>query len=71
MVSNIRFLFASPKVRAFWESTASGRKGIYVDGGSEADLASVADEIWREYQAVLACSGGEDPETADDRVTGG
>jgi hypothetical protein len=34
-------------------------------------IVIVADEIWREYQAVLACSGGEDPETADDRVTGG
>ncbi|GIF23779.1 hypothetical protein BJ973_004390 [Actinoplanes tereljensis] len=57
LVSNLRFLFASPKVRAFWGKTTSSRQSIYVQDTKEASLAAVADEIWREYEAVLACSG--------------
>jgi hypothetical protein len=56
MISNLRYLFASPKVRAFWAKTINSRQSVYVEGTSEAGLAAVADEIWREYQAVLACS---------------
>jgi hypothetical protein len=56
MISNLRFLFASPKVRAFWRDTADSRQSIYVEGTKVADLAATAEEIWREYEAVLACS---------------
>ena len=56
MTNSVRYLFASPIVRAFWESTAGSRHGIYVTGTAEASLAAVADQIWKEYQAVLACA---------------
>lgn len=73
LVNNLRFLFASPKVRAFWGKTANSRQSIYVQDTNEASLAAVADEIWREYEAVLACSGenesissgGKSPTIAD------
>lgn len=67
MINNVRFLFASPKVRAFWGTTTNSRQSIYVEGTTEASLADVADQIWREYQAVLACSGEGEPKTADGR----
>ncbi|MEV4347595.1 DUF6082 family protein [Actinoplanes sp. NPDC049596] len=56
MVSNLRYLFASPKVRAFWRDTANNRQNIYVESSAELSLAVVADTIWREYEAVLSCS---------------
>ncbi|GAA2714941.1 hypothetical protein Apa02nite_096800 [Actinoplanes palleronii] len=56
MISNLRFLFASPKVRDFWRDTVNSRTSIYVESSGEADLAAIADEIWAEYEAVLACS---------------
>jgi hypothetical protein len=62
MINNLRFLFASPKIRAFWEKTANSRQSIYIEGTSEASLADVADHIWQEYQAVLACSGNSEAE---------
>jgi hypothetical protein len=61
MVSNLRFLFASPKIRAFWEGTTKSRQSIYVEGSLELDLASFANQILAEYQAVLACAGGAEP----------
>jgi hypothetical protein len=56
MVKNLRFLFASPKVRAFWRDTANSRRTIYVEGSEELGLATTADKIWAEYEDVLACS---------------
>jgi len=67
MISNVRFLFASPKVRAFWGTTANSRQSIYVEGTTEASLADVADQIWREYQSVLACSGENESTPLDGR----
>jgi Family of unknown function (DUF6082) len=61
MVSNLRFLFASPKIRAFWEGTTKSRQSIYVEGSRELDLASFANQILAEYQAVLACAGDAGP----------
>lgn len=61
MISNFRFLFASPKVRAFWGKTASSRRSIYVEDTIEASMAAIADEIWREYEAVLACACESEP----------
>ena len=61
MISNFRYLFASPKVRAFWAKTANSRRSVYVEDTIEASMAAVADEIWREYEAVLACSGENEP----------
>jgi hypothetical protein len=66
MISNLRYLFASPKVRAFWGKTINSRQSIYVEDTAEASLATVADEIWREYEAVLACSGEKEPTSPDD-----
>lgn len=56
MVGNLKFLFASPTVRAFSQDAASNRQSIYVEGSEELGLATVADEIWTECEAVLACS---------------
>ncbi|WP_189082216.1 DUF6082 family protein [Mangrovihabitans endophyticus] len=56
MISNLRFLFASPTVRAFWRETANSRQSIYVNDSRELGLAATADQIWREYESVLACS---------------
>lgn len=60
LISNVRFLFASPKVRAFWRDTANSRESIYVEGSRETRFADLADEIWHEYEAVLACSTSDD-----------
>jgi hypothetical protein len=56
MISNLKHLFASPIVRAFWRDTANTRQNVYVDGTGEKGLATAASEIWSEYEAVLACS---------------
>ena len=56
MISNIRHLFASPKIRDYWGATSMIRKQVYVRGTSEHGLADVADAIWHEYQSLLACS---------------
>jgi len=71
MVSNVRHLFASPKVREYWKDTAKIRRNVYVPGTQEISLAGVADTIWREYEGLLACSaehpdhsGGRDREGA-------
>jgi hypothetical protein len=56
MVSNLKHLFASPIVRAFWRDTANTRQNVYVDRTGEQRLAAAATEIWNEYEAVLACS---------------
>ncbi|MCO8277983.1 DUF6082 family protein [Actinoplanes sp. TRM 88003] len=56
MVSNIRHLFASPKIREYWSATAMTRKNILVSGTHEQSLARVADTVFNEYQSVLACS---------------
>jgi hypothetical protein len=39
----------------------------HVEGVIETSLADVADEIWREYQAVLACSGDSETKPPDER----
>ncbi len=66
MISNLRYLFASPKIRAFWATTVGSRQSVYVEGTEETGLASFADEIWREYEAVLAWAGdGEAPPAHD------
>lgn len=56
MVNNLKYLFASPMIRAFWGDTANSRRNIYVEGTAEQSLDTVATEIWNEYEAVLACS---------------
>lgn len=56
MIANLRFLFASPKIRAFWRDTADSRHSVYVENTGETTLAAIADEIWREYEELLACS---------------
>ena len=56
MMSNLRYFFASPKMRAYWRDTTASRETIYVEDTEERGLAAAADEIWREYEAVLACS---------------
>jgi hypothetical protein len=58
LISNLRSLFASPNIRAFWRDTASTRRSIYVEGTTELDLAALIDDIWREYESVLNCSAG-------------
>jgi hypothetical protein len=67
MISNLRYLFASPKMRAFWGTTANSRRSIYVEDTTEASLAAVANEIWREYEAVLACSAENESVPPDSR----
>ncbi|AGL14161.1 DUF6082 family protein [Actinoplanes sp. N902-109] len=67
MVSNLRYVFASPKIRAFWSESANSRESVYVEETTELSLAAVADEIWREYEDVLACSEGVDAEAAERR----
>ena len=54
-ISNLRYLFASPKMRAFWKDTASNRNSIYNDDTRDSGLAAEADRIWHEYEEVLAC----------------
>lgn len=56
MVNNLKYLFTSPMIRAFWGDTANSRRNIYVEGTAEQSLDTVATEIWNEYEAVLACS---------------
>jgi hypothetical protein len=56
MTNNLKNVFASPIVRAFWRDTANTRHNIYVDGTDEKGLAAAATVIWNEYEAVLACS---------------
>jgi hypothetical protein len=56
MRSNLRYLLASPAIRAYWRATAPSRSSIYVAGTTEYALAEIADEICREYEAVLACA---------------
>jgi hypothetical protein len=67
MTSSLRYLFASPKVRAFWGDTANSRQSIYVEGTAELGLAAAADEIWSEYQAVVACSADAEARAAENR----
>jgi hypothetical protein len=50
MLSALRYLFTSPKIRAFWRDTAGNRSGIYVEGDAELDLAAAADRIWAEQE---------------------
>src|SRR5688500_987620 len=61
LIKNRRDLFASPIMRAFREKPANSRQSIYVEGATEASLADVADQIWRECHAALACSGDNEP----------
>ena len=56
MISNIRHMFASPKIREYWKDSAKIRRNVYVDGTQELGLAKVADAVWREYESLLACS---------------
>jgi uncharacterized membrane protein len=49
-LSALRYLFTSPKIRAFWRDTAADRTRIYVDGDGELDLAAAADRIWAEHE---------------------
>lgn len=56
-------------VRAFWRDTADSRHHIYVDGTAEQGFNAVATEIWREYEAVLACSPGCREPRVDARPT--
>ena len=69
MISNLRFLFASPVVRNYWRETTSSRNSLYIEGTLEASLAQLADEIWREYEAVLSCSGGRTAQSPTDLPT--
>ncbi|MEU4692336.1 DUF6082 family protein [Actinoplanes sp. NPDC023714] len=57
MISNMRYFFASPTIRDFWEKTASTRRSIYVQGAPDAGMAEIADQIWQECRAVIECSG--------------
>ncbi|GAA0799665.1 hypothetical protein Sya03_11740 [Spirilliplanes yamanashiensis] len=57
--NSLRHLFTSPAVREYWAATAPSRANTYVAGSEEATLAAAADEIFREYEAVLL--------SADDR----
>lgn len=59
--SNVRYLFSSPTMRASWRNTADSRQSVYVEGGTaDIDLATLVDRIWRECEAVLACSNDSD-----------
>jgi hypothetical protein len=64
MLSNVRYLFASPAVRAFWRSTENSRHSIYSDHSEQAEFVAVMDEVWRQCEAVLACSDRQ-PERED------
>jgi hypothetical protein len=66
MISNLRHLFTSPRVRAYWEETAKIRRNVYVDGTEELTLAMLADAIWREYENVLACTDERFTRSGDD-----
>ncbi|MEV6850261.1 DUF6082 family protein [Actinoplanes sp. NPDC051411] len=68
MVNNLKYLFASPIVRAFWRDTANSRHNIYVEGTAEQDLDAVATAIWNEYEAVLACSPENNPRPRERRA---
>nr|WP_221382352.1 DUF6082 family protein [Actinoplanes polyasparticus] len=50
MVSGMRHLFTSNKMREYWRETASIRYKIYVDGAQESSLATIADAIWHEHE---------------------
>jgi hypothetical protein len=54
--SNLRYLFASPLIREYWRATEPSRASVYVAGSTEFLSARMADEICREYEAVLACA---------------
>lgn len=66
MVNNVRYLMASPAVRAFWSDTENSRRSIYAENTEQSELIAVADEIWRQCEAVLACSA-EPPKDAGAR----
>jgi hypothetical protein len=60
LVSDLRFLFTSPKIRAYWKDTAATRRAVYTEGSAELGLAALADAILAEYEAVLSCSAGDE-----------
>ena len=69
LIANLQYLFASPKVRAFWRDTANSRKSIYVDESEEQDFARLADQIWSRYEEVLACSTPDNRSSTGRKVT--
>ncbi|WP_250038009.1 DUF6082 family protein [Paractinoplanes maris] len=56
MVNNVRYLMASPAMRAFWRDTENNRRSIYAENTEQSELIAVTHEIWRQCEAVLACS---------------
>ncbi len=54
--SHLRHLFKSPIIREYWHVTRLSRMSLLVQGTAEFRFSQVADEVWQEYESVLACS---------------
>jgi hypothetical protein len=53
VVANLKYLFSSPLIRAYWRAAERARKPIPPDS-PEFVVAQKADEICLEYEAVVA-----------------
>lgn len=53
VLSTMRYLFTSPIIRDYWKVAARARASL-VPGTEEYVLAQKVDELWQEYEAVVA-----------------
>ncbi len=63
MINNVQYVMASPAMRAFWRDTEDSRRSVYAEKTEQAGFIAEVDEIWRQYEAVVACSADR-PESA-------
>lgn len=53
VVGNMRYLFTSQIMRNYWKAAARARASL-IPGSEEYVLAQKVDELWHEYEAVIA-----------------
>jgi hypothetical protein len=53
VLGTMRYLFTSPIIRDYWRASARARMSL-VPGTDEYRLAQKVDELWHEYEAVIA-----------------
>jgi uncharacterized membrane protein len=57
--SHLKYLFRSPIIREYWRETRGPRASLLIRGSAESRFNQMADDIWQEYEAVLACTNSE------------
>ncbi|WP_433720492.1 DUF6082 family protein [Actinoplanes sp. CA-051413] len=53
VLDTMRYLFTSPIIRDYWRASARARMSL-TPGSDEHRLAQKVDELWHEYEAVIA-----------------